>query len=144
LQHYIVIRHLNLSHKTSRQIKLIYKNLYEKTLLKLKGLTIMKIQFNTDNNVTGSEELRASLTSIISGELSRFKDHITRLEVHLSDEDGHKDGQNDKRCMIEARIEGRQPIAVTNHADSHEQAVTGAIGKLKSSFDTIQGRLKNY
>jgi ribosome-associated translation inhibitor RaiA len=144
LQHYIVIRHLNLSHKTSRQIKLIYKNLYEKTLLKLKGLTIMKIQFNTDNNVTGSEELRASLTSIISGELSRFKDHITRLEVHLSDENGKKSGQTDKRCVIEARIHGMKPITVTNHADSHELAVTGAVDKLKSSIDKIKGRSRNY
>lgn len=104
----------------------------------------MKIQFNTDNNVTGSEELKTSMTAFISEDLSRYSDQITRLEVHLSDEDGNKHGQNDKRCMIEARLEGRQPIAVTNHADSHEQAVTGAIGKLKSSFDTIQGRLKNY
>ena len=43
----------------------------------------MKIQLNTNSNVTGSEELRASLTSLISDELSRFDDHITRLEVHL-------------------------------------------------------------
>jgi hypothetical protein len=64
----------------------------------------MEIQFNTDNNIKVSNELRVSLTSLISNELSRFNDHITRLEVHLSDEDGHKDGQNDKRCMIEARL----------------------------------------
>ncbi|HEY6625710.1 MAG TPA: HPF/RaiA family ribosome-associated protein [Ignavibacteriaceae bacterium] len=104
----------------------------------------MKIQLNTDNNVTGSEELRTSLTSLISDELSRFDDHITRLEVHLSDENGHKSGQNDKRCMIEARLEGMKPIAVTNHADTNERAVTGAVDKLKSSLTTIQGRLKNY
>jgi ribosome-associated translation inhibitor RaiA len=104
----------------------------------------MKIQFNTDNNVTGSEELIASLTSLISGELSRFKDHITRLEVHLSDEDSNKNGVNDKRCMIEARLEGMKPIAVTNNADTHEQAVTGAVDKLKSSLNTIQGRLRNH
>lgn len=104
----------------------------------------MKIQFNTDNNVTGSEELTLSLTSIISGELSRFEDHITRLEVHLSDEDSNKNGVNDKRCMIEARLEGMKPIAVTNHADSHELAVTGAVDKLKSSLSTIQGRLRNH
>jgi ribosome-associated translation inhibitor RaiA len=104
----------------------------------------MKIQFNTGRNIIGSDELRASLTSLISGELNRFKDHITRLEVHLSDEDSNKNGVNDKRCMIEARLEGMQPIAVTNHADSHELAVTGAVDKLKSSIDTIEGRLKNY
>ena len=104
----------------------------------------MKIQFNTDNNVTGSEKLTASLTSLISGELSRFEDHITRLEVHLSDEDSNKNGVNDKRCMIEARLEGMKPIAVTNHADTSERAVTGAVDKLKSSLTTMQGRLKNY
>jgi ribosome-associated translation inhibitor RaiA len=104
----------------------------------------MKIQFNTDKNVTGNEELRSSMIAVISEDLSRFDDHITRLEVHLSDENGNKSGQNDKRCMIEARLEGMQPIAVTNHADTHELAVTGAVDKLKSSLDTIQGRLKNY
>ena len=104
----------------------------------------MKIQFNTGRNIIGSEELRTSLTSIISGELSRFKDHITRLEVHLSDEDSNKNGVNDKRCMIEARLEGMKPIAVTNHADTQEQAVTGAVEKLKSSLNTIQGRLRNH
>jgi len=104
----------------------------------------MKIQFNTGRNIIGSEELRASLTSLISGELSRFKDHITRLEVHLSDEDSNKNGVNDKRCMIEARLEGMKPIAVTNNADTQEQAVTGAVDKLKSSLNTIQGRLRNH
>ena len=104
----------------------------------------MKIQFNTDRNIIGSEELRTSLTSIISEELSRFNDHITRLEVHLSDEDSNKNGVNDKRCMIEARLEGMKPIAVTNHADTQEQAVTGAVDKLKSSLNTIQGRLRNH
>ena len=104
----------------------------------------MKIQFNTDKNVTGSEELKTSMTALISESLSRYSDQITRLEVHLSDEDGIKHGQNDKRCMIEARLEGMQPIAVTNYADTHEQAVTGAVDKLKSSLNTIHGRLRNH
>jgi ribosomal subunit interface protein len=104
----------------------------------------MKIQFNTGRNIIGSEELRASLSSLISEELNRFSDHITRLEVHLSDEDSNKNGVNDKRCMIEARLKGLQPIAVTNNADTLELAVTGAIDKLKSSLDTIKGRLRNY
>jgi len=104
----------------------------------------MKIQFNTGKNIVGSEGLRSSLTTLISSELSRFEDHITRLEVHLSDEDSNKNGVNDKRCMIEARIEGMKPIAVTNNADTQEQAVTGAVDKLKSSLSTIQGRLRNH
>jgi ribosome-associated translation inhibitor RaiA len=104
----------------------------------------MTIQFNTDNKVTVSEELRAPLISSISEGLSRFSHQITRVEVHLSDENGDKEGLNDKRCMIEARLAGMKPIAVTNHGNTHEQAVEGAVEKLKTSLDTIIGRLRNY
>jgi len=104
----------------------------------------MQIQFNTDKNVTWSEDLIASSTSLISEELSRFSQQITRVEVHLSDEDSNKDGLNDKRCMVEARLAGMNPIAVTNHANTHELAVSGAIDKLKTSLEKITGRLKNY
>ena len=104
----------------------------------------MQIQFNTDKNVTGSEEFIASSTSIISEELSRFSAQITRLEIHLSDEDGNKDGLNDKRCMVEARLAGMKPIAVIDHANTLEQAISGALDKLKTSLENITGRLKDY
>jgi len=104
----------------------------------------MTIQINSDNNLTVHKEFRAQLQSQIFEELSRFSDHITRLEVHLSDENGNKDAVNDKRCMLEARLEGMKPIAVTNIANNHEQAVEGAVEKLKSSLDTIYGRLSNH
>jgi ribosome-associated translation inhibitor RaiA len=104
----------------------------------------MNIQINTGKDVIISEELRASLTYLLSEELSRYNDQITRLEVHLSDEDGNKDGLNDKRCMLEARVVSRQPIAVTDHAGTHEEAVNGAIDKLKTSLKTILGRLMNH
>jgi len=104
----------------------------------------MKIQFNTDKNITGNESLIASSTSLISEELSRYSKQITRVEVHFSDEDGNKDGFNDKRCMVEIRLAGMKPIAVTNHANTNEQALFGAIDKLKTSLEKITGRLKYY
>jgi ribosome-associated translation inhibitor RaiA len=107
-------------------------------------MIIMTIQFNTDKNITGSEELRAPLIALISQELDRFSQHITRLEVHLSDENGHKDGPNDIRCLLEARLEGRQPIAVTKNANTPERAVEGALEKLTTSLNTIVGRLRNH
>ena len=55
-----------------------------------------------------------------------------------------KEGVNDTRCLLEARMEGRQPIAVSHQADTYEQAVSGAIDKLKSSLDTIIGRIENH
>jgi ribosomal subunit interface protein len=104
----------------------------------------MTIQINSDNNLTVHEKFRTQLQSQITEELSRFRDHITRLEVHLSDENGHKDAVNDKRCMVEARLQGMKPIAVTNIANNHEQAVDGAIDKLKTSLDSKIGRLSNH
>lgn len=104
----------------------------------------MTIQINTDKNVHVHEAFEAQLDDLLSEELSRFSEHITRSEVHLSDENGNKKGQDDKRCMIEARLEGRQPIAVTDRANDYDLAVTGAIEKLKTSLDTIEGRLKNH
>jgi ribosome-associated translation inhibitor RaiA len=104
----------------------------------------MKIQFNTDKNASVSEELRESLTVLISEPLKRFDNQITRLEVHLSDEDGSKNGHNDKRCLLEARLEGLQPVAVTDQADSYEKAVKGAVDKMKTSLRSTLGRLRNY
>lgn len=104
----------------------------------------MQIQFNTDNNILGTEELRGPLEEQIVKSLSRFSKSITRVEVHLTDENSHKRGQNDKRCMLEARLEGMQPIAVSNNDATEEQAVSGAIDKLKAALDTVIGRSRNH
>jgi hypothetical protein len=72
--------------------------------------------------------------------ISRFSDHITRLEVHLADENGPKGGENDIRCTLEARLEGRQPMAVTHHAGTIPLAVQGAANSLVSMIDTALGR----
>lgn len=104
----------------------------------------MKIQLNTDKNITGDERLQSYLSSLIENELSRFSDHITRIEVYLADENGQKKGANDKRCTLEARLEGRQPLAVTSHANSVEKAVNDALDKLRASIETIYDRVKDH
>ncbi|HNP07490.1 MAG TPA: HPF/RaiA family ribosome-associated protein [Cyclobacteriaceae bacterium] len=104
----------------------------------------MKIQLNTDKNITGDERLQSYLSSLIENELSRFSDHITRIEVYLADENGQKKGANDKRCTLEVRLEGRQPLAVTSHANSVEKAVNDALDKLRASIETIYDRVKDH
>jgi ribosome-associated translation inhibitor RaiA len=104
----------------------------------------MQIQFNTDKNVVADEGLIDSSKSFVSEELSRYSQQITRVEIHFSDEDGSKEGFNDKRCLVEARLAGMKPIAVTNLANTHDQALYGAIDKLKNSLEKITGRLKDY
>ena len=104
----------------------------------------MTIQFNSDKNLTVHEEFRDKLKNTLSEELNRFSEHITRLEVYLSDENGSKSGQNDKKCLLEARVEGRPPIAVSAGASNYELAVDSAVDKLKSSLNTVFGRLSKH
>lgn len=104
----------------------------------------MTIQFNTDRNLTLHDEFRDKLSSLLTEKLNRFSDHITRLEIHLSDENGSRTGLDDKKCLLEARVEGRPPIAVSAHANNYEEAVDAAIDKIKSSLDTVFDRLKDH
>lgn len=103
----------------------------------------MKIQLNTDHNIEGNERLQAFLENKISGALSRFENYITRIEVHLSDENAGKSGPNDKRCLLEVRPEGREPLSVTANADTVESAVNSAIAKIKQVLDTEIGKLSS-
>jgi len=104
----------------------------------------MKIQFNTDKNINGTEDFISPFTTLIEENLEKFSSQITRIEVHLSDEDGDKDGLKAKRCLLEARLTGMNPIAVSSQSDTEEQAVTESLNKLKSSLETILGRLSNH
>ncbi|MBN2011360.1 HPF/RaiA family ribosome-associated protein [candidate division KSB1 bacterium] len=101
----------------------------------------MQVQINIDHNIENHKELAVHISGVVESALNQISDHITRVEVHLSDENGPKNRQNDERCMIEARIEGLQPIAVTYHAATLEQAVDGAADKLTRLIESTLGRL---
>jgi ribosome-associated translation inhibitor RaiA len=104
----------------------------------------MKVQFNTDKTINGDERHEDFFTTQIAEELDRFQSHITRIEVHVSDENGKKEGLEDIRCLLEARLEGMQPIAASNQADTIELAISGALNKLKASLKTTLGRMQNH
>jgi ribosome-associated translation inhibitor RaiA len=104
----------------------------------------MQIQVNTDHNLKGHESPAATVQATVENALRRFSDHITRVEVHLADENADKHGRDDKRCMMEVRLEGRQPIAVTHHAATVGQAIDGAADRLVHLLEHTLGRLHNH
>ncbi|MFZ1749862.1 MAG: HPF/RaiA family ribosome-associated protein [Saprospiraceae bacterium] len=104
----------------------------------------MLIQFNTDKTIKGDERNQEFFTSQIADELDRYRAHITRIEVHLKDVNGEKEGTDDKHCLLEARLKGMKPIAVTNHGTTIEQAVSGATHKLVKTLETRLGRLNKH
>ncbi|MDA1183023.1 MAG: HPF/RaiA family ribosome-associated protein [Acidobacteria bacterium] len=102
----------------------------------------MQVLVRTDHNIEGREALADRITDVVERALTRVRDRITRVEVHLSDENSDKKGGGlDMRCVIEARLEGRPPVAVTDHAATMDQAVSGATHKLARSLDRVFGRL---
>ena len=108
----------------------------------------MKIQLNTDVHIDGNEALAAQVGATVEQALDRFSEHITRVEVHLADPNGNhsagRNGQQDHRCVLEARLEGRQPVAVTAHAATLEQVVQGAAQKLAHLLGSTLGRLHEH
>ncbi|UQD55795.1 HPF/RaiA family ribosome-associated protein [Flavobacterium sp. K5-23] len=96
----------------------------------------MTVQINTDKNVEGHDSMNVYFTEELRTTLARFEDKITRIEVHLRDDNADKSGVEDKRCLIEARPENMQPVAVTNYADTTEKAFHGALDKIKKVLAT--------
>lgn len=90
----------------------------------------MQIQFNYAN-VDSSAPLEAHVENTLDSEIGRFADRVTRVEVHFSDVNGvSKSGPPDKRCLLEARPSGRDPIAIEAVAESFYAAASDAAGKL--------------
>ena len=101
----------------------------------------MQVQVHTDNKIQGGESLAHWIQEEATTRLDRFRDVITRVEVFLSDVDAGKSGANDKRCRLEARPAGRQPV--TADADKLADAFTGAADKLVRALDHDLGRVKD-
>lgn len=104
----------------------------------------MQIKTSTDRHIEGSEQLSAQVEATVEDALGRFSDQITRVEVHLSDENSARGGDADKRCVMEARVGGRPPTAVTHEAGTVEEAVEGAADKLARTLENTLERLRGY
>ncbi len=101
----------------------------------------MQIQINP-GDVEATESLEAHIENEIRDKLKHIADQVTRIEVHLHDTRGPKHGV-DKRCMIEARLAGLDPIAVDHDSTQMYDAVEGAAGKLSRAINHKLGKLND-
>lgn len=100
-------------------------------------MAVMQIQINTDRSLEGREALFAHIRKVIEHSLSHQSEHITRVEVHLADENGPESGPKEMRCTMEARLEHHQPLAVTHDASNIHQAIDGSAEKLAHLVERI-------
>lgn len=102
----------------------------------------MKVQVNTSNDIDNKDALESWASEYLNEHLGRFDQDLTSIEVQLTDENhAAKGGGVDKRCMMEARVTGREPIAVTNYGPDQNLAFRGAADKLGKALDHAFGKL---
>ncbi len=101
----------------------------------------MQIQVNTGNGVANTETLERWASEYLRDSLARFAQELTRVEVQITDESRGKKGAADLRCMLEARLNGHAPVAVSHDAESMDLAVRGAAQKLIHALDHAVGKL---
>ncbi|WP_041676442.1 HPF/RaiA family ribosome-associated protein [Ramlibacter tataouinensis] len=101
----------------------------------------MQVQVNTGNGVESKESLERWATDHLQEALSRFEQDITRVEVQLFDENRGKGGSADKRCMLEARLTGREPVVVHHHGENQDACFRGATRKLLHALEHTLGKL---
>ena len=100
----------------------------------------MQIQFNTDSSVMGTQNVAERIEAQLRERLARFEDRLTRLEVHVRDDNGPKGGADDKTCMIEARLRGGDPVSVHAGAADVDAAARSAATKMAKLLDKRFGK----
>ena len=101
----------------------------------------MQVQVNTSNGIENKETLERWASDYLHESLTRFRQEITRVEVQLSDENSGRKGAADKRCMLEARLNGHAPLAVNHHGETQDEAFRGATQRLIHLLDHTLGKL---
>ena len=100
----------------------------------------MQVQFNSDSSIMGTENVAERIEASVREKLARFEDRLTRLEIHVRDENGAKGGPDDKSCTIEARPAGGKPIGVTAHASKVDDAARKAASTLAQRLERHFGK----
>ena len=91
----------------------------------------MQIQVNTDNFIHGDERVIEIAEQAVMTDLEHLADRLTRIEVHLKDQNADKHGPEHIRCTIEARPRGMGPMAAHQDAADIPAALKGAAKKLR-------------
>ena len=104
----------------------------------------MQFQFNSDSSVMGTDNVAERIENQVRAKLARFEERLTRVEVHVSDENGRKGGADDKTCTIEVRPRGDRPIGVTEHAADVDTAARKAANTMAQRLERVLGREERH
>lgn len=100
----------------------------------------MFVQIHTDRQIDSGGERAAGVEDRVRERLGRFEDRLTHVEIHVTDTNGGK-GAPGLRATLEARVNGLDPVAVTEAGATVDRAVLGAANKAARALDHKLGRL---
>ena len=95
----------------------------------------MEINIHTPHLHTSEDAAREEVTHA----LQRFEERLTRVDVSIKDLNADKGGR-DKRCTIEARPRGLDPVSVEDDGNTTTEAVAGAAKKMQRHLDHVLGK----
>jgi ribosomal subunit interface protein len=94
----------------------------------------MQIQINT-SDIELSQAIDQHVRTSIEHAMRHVADRVTRVEVHLHDTNAKKPGDDDKRCTVEVRLAGLQPLAVDHNSHDLYEAIKQAAGKARRAVE---------
>lgn len=100
----------------------------------------MLVQVNTSNNVDGAQSATAAIEERVRERLARLADRLTRVEVHVEDADGTRNGPAGIAVRMEARPAGGQPLIASASGREVEGTANDALRKLVDVLDRNFGR----
>lgn len=71
--------------------------------------------------------------------LGRFGSRVRRVLVRFVDVNGPREG-NDKRCRVETRLAGRDPVVVEEASSDLRRAVDGALARAERAVRRVISR----
>ena len=104
----------------------------------------MFVQIRTDNRLKSDAEANDRLEEKVRAKLKRFESRLSDVEVHITDSNGSKGGNGDRRVSLEARVNGHSPVAVHADAERVETAVGLAAEKAVRALAHALGREKAH
>lgn len=100
----------------------------------------MQIQVNTDNFIHGDERVIEVAELAVQNDLEHVSERLTRVEVHLKDQNADKHGPDHILCTMEARPRGEGPMSAHHEGEDIQAALKGAAKKLKARLSSHFGK----
>ena len=102
----------------------------------------MQVFIQTDRHIALTEKQRERFEQDLAKAMGHFDARLTRIEAHLSDVNSARGGDNDKRCLLEARPSGAWPARAARMAASppSTKRVPLAIRRLQRGSGANDGK----